>query len=130
MDFLPVFLDIRGLPCLVVGGGDAAARRAALLLRAGAQVMVQAPELIAGFAADLDMARVSRRATVFRDEDITSGSALVRLREAAYGSVMSALGRSSSSKFAIRCSWIRKNSAVCRNILNSCEFSYSQTWNY
>ena len=71
MDFLPVFLDIRGQPCLVVGGGDAAARRAALLLCAGAQVMVQAPELVAGFAADLDMARVSRRATVFRDEDIS-----------------------------------------------------------
>ncbi|MEO8848984.1 MAG: siroheme synthase CysG [Casimicrobiaceae bacterium] len=70
MDFLPVFLDVRGRPCLVVGGGEAAARKTALLLRAGARVTVQAPDLTAGFANDLDLTRVSRRATSFRDEDI------------------------------------------------------------
>jgi uroporphyrin-III C-methyltransferase/precorrin-2 dehydrogenase/sirohydrochlorin ferrochelatase len=38
MDFLPIFLDVRGQPCLVVGGGEVAARKCALLRRAGAQV--------------------------------------------------------------------------------------------
>ncbi len=33
----------------------------------------------------------------------------------------------SRSKFATRRSWIRKNSAVNRKALNSCEFSYGQT---
>ena len=38
MDFLPIFLDVRGQPCLVVGAGQVASRKAALLRRAGAQV--------------------------------------------------------------------------------------------
>jgi uroporphyrin-III C-methyltransferase/precorrin-2 dehydrogenase/sirohydrochlorin ferrochelatase len=38
MDYLPVFLDVRGQPCLVVGGGQVAGRKAELLRRAGAQV--------------------------------------------------------------------------------------------
>ena len=45
MDFLPLFLDIRGQPCLVVGDGEVAARKSALLLRAGARVTVLAPAL-------------------------------------------------------------------------------------
>lgn len=70
MNFLPVFLDVRGQSCLVVGGGDAAARKTALLLRSGARVTVQALELCAAFDADLAAGRVMQRAKEFRDEDI------------------------------------------------------------
>jgi uroporphyrin-III C-methyltransferase/precorrin-2 dehydrogenase/sirohydrochlorin ferrochelatase len=38
MEFLPIFLNVRGAPCLVVGAGQVASRKAALLRRAGAQV--------------------------------------------------------------------------------------------
>jgi len=38
VDFLPIFLDVRGQPCLVVGSGQVASRKCALLRRAGAQV--------------------------------------------------------------------------------------------
>jgi uroporphyrin-III C-methyltransferase / precorrin-2 dehydrogenase / sirohydrochlorin ferrochelatase len=38
VDFLPIFLDVRGQPCLVVGAGQVASRKAALLRRAGAHV--------------------------------------------------------------------------------------------
>jgi uroporphyrin-III C-methyltransferase/precorrin-2 dehydrogenase/sirohydrochlorin ferrochelatase len=42
---LPIFLDMRDRPAVVVGGGVAAARRAELLLRAGARVTAFAREL-------------------------------------------------------------------------------------
>ncbi len=47
MDFLPVFLDLKGRNVLVAGGGDIAARKIDLLLRAGANVNVVAPVLCA-----------------------------------------------------------------------------------
>ncbi len=45
MDYLPIFLNIKNKPCLVVGGGEVAARKAALLLRAGGRVAIVAPTL-------------------------------------------------------------------------------------
>ncbi|QKT04027.1 uroporphyrinogen-III C-methyltransferase [Ectothiorhodospiraceae bacterium 2226] len=45
MDFLPIFVNIRGRSCLVVGGGNVAARKVSLLRKAGAAVTVVAPEL-------------------------------------------------------------------------------------
>ncbi len=44
MDYLPIFLDLRGKTALVVGNGDTAARKAALLLNAGAWVTAVSPE--------------------------------------------------------------------------------------
>lgn len=70
MDFLPIFLDIRNQPCLVVGGGEVAARKSAQLLRAGARVTLLAPELSRAFDADLAGARIEHRAASFRDEDV------------------------------------------------------------
>jgi uroporphyrin-III C-methyltransferase/precorrin-2 dehydrogenase/sirohydrochlorin ferrochelatase len=40
MDFLPLFLDLKQQACLVVGGGEVAARKTELLCRAGARVTV------------------------------------------------------------------------------------------
>ncbi len=45
MDYLPIFVDVKSRPCLVVGGGEVAARKVQLLLRAGAAVEVVSPEL-------------------------------------------------------------------------------------
>ena len=47
----PVSLDVRGRPCLVVGGGRVAARKARGLLEAGASVTVVAPSLHADMEA-------------------------------------------------------------------------------
>ncbi len=69
MDFLPIFLDIRDQPCLVVGGGDVAARKTTLLLRAGARVTVIAPALGAAFDAHL-AAGVVHRAAMFSPQDV------------------------------------------------------------
>lgn len=45
MDFLPVNLDLKGKPVLVVGGGAIANRKAELLARAQARVQVVAPDI-------------------------------------------------------------------------------------
>lgn len=45
MNYLPIFFDVRNCNCLVVGGGEIAARKIALLLRAGARVTVISPQL-------------------------------------------------------------------------------------
>ena len=41
----PIFLDMRGVACLVVGGGPIAARKVESLLEAGATVRVVSPEV-------------------------------------------------------------------------------------
>jgi uroporphyrin-III C-methyltransferase/precorrin-2 dehydrogenase/sirohydrochlorin ferrochelatase len=45
MDFLPIFLSLKDKHCLIVGGGAVAARKAGVLLDAGARVHVVAPEI-------------------------------------------------------------------------------------
>ena len=58
MNQLPIFLNLRGQRALVVGGGAVAARRAALLVRAGAKVQVVAPEIGPAVKALLDEDRI------------------------------------------------------------------------
>lgn len=43
MDYLPLFFDLRGRTCLLVGGGTIALRKARLLNKAGAVIKVVAP---------------------------------------------------------------------------------------
>ncbi len=45
MNLLPIFLDIRGKRCALIGGGEVALRKANLLVRAGGHVHVIAPEV-------------------------------------------------------------------------------------
>lgn len=45
MDYFPIFLDLKGRSALVVGGGEAASVKAAMLWRAGARVSIVAHTL-------------------------------------------------------------------------------------
>ncbi|MHB1100726.1 MAG: precorrin-2 dehydrogenase/sirohydrochlorin ferrochelatase family protein, partial [Burkholderiales bacterium] len=45
MDFFPIFLNLKGKTCLVVGGGEVAVRKASVLLQSGAKVKVVSPGL-------------------------------------------------------------------------------------
>jgi len=51
VDHLPIFCQLRGRACLLVGGGDVAERKARLLLDAGAQLTVNALTFIPQFTA-------------------------------------------------------------------------------
>jgi uroporphyrin-III C-methyltransferase/precorrin-2 dehydrogenase/sirohydrochlorin ferrochelatase len=76
MDFLPVSLAIRDRLCVVVGGGEVATRKVAMLRKAGAKVRVIAPMLcdaLARLARAADIEHVARR---FVDRDL-DGAMLV-----------------------------------------------------
>jgi uroporphyrin-III C-methyltransferase/precorrin-2 dehydrogenase/sirohydrochlorin ferrochelatase len=76
MKFLPVFLNVRDRPCLVVGGGEVAARKVELLRRAQAKVAVIAPELCGALADLAHEGHITHRATSFTPADM-AGYALV-----------------------------------------------------
>ena len=69
MNFLPIFLDIKGRNCLVVGGNETAARKAALLMQAGAWVTAVSPDGLApGFAQLTEQDRLVHRKQAFGPE--------------------------------------------------------------
>lgn len=70
MDFLPIFVNIRNQPCLVVGGGEVAARKVALLRKAQAQVTVVSPELGRELSEMADKGEIRHVARNFEDADI------------------------------------------------------------
>ena len=73
----PVFLDIKGKPCLVVGGGEVAFRKTETLLESGAtQVKVVAPLLHPGFAKLGEKGRLKFFRRKFRLSDL-KGAAIV-----------------------------------------------------
>ncbi|HET7831675.1 MAG TPA: siroheme synthase CysG [Gallionella sp.] len=61
MDYLPIFLHVKGKHCLVVGGGEVAHRKVSVLLDAGATVKVVAPELSHSFANLTGIEHVAER---------------------------------------------------------------------
>ncbi|MBI2992586.1 MAG: uroporphyrinogen-III C-methyltransferase [Gammaproteobacteria bacterium] len=67
MNSLPVFLRLQGRTCLVVGGGEVAARKVAQLLKAGGEVRVVAPELCPALQE-----RASRRDIQHRAEEFSA----------------------------------------------------------
>jgi uroporphyrin-III C-methyltransferase/precorrin-2 dehydrogenase/sirohydrochlorin ferrochelatase len=77
MDFLPIFLDVKDQPCLVVGGGEVALRKVTNLRRAGAAVRVVAPELTPELSALLADGEISHEARSFRDDDVTNALLVV-----------------------------------------------------
>ena len=65
MDNLPIFLDLKDKPCLVVGGGDIAARKVGLLCRVNANITVVAPTLSATMQSRVDAGEVNWLAAPF-----------------------------------------------------------------
>jgi uroporphyrin-III C-methyltransferase/precorrin-2 dehydrogenase/sirohydrochlorin ferrochelatase len=70
MDYLPIFLNLHDQRCLVVGGGDVATRKAAMLMRAGAYVHVVAPDIDASLLERLASANGSFRIGTYSADDL------------------------------------------------------------
>ena len=65
MDYLPIFLDLKNRPCVLIGGGEVAARKVRLLLKAGARVVVCAPELGKILAGLVREGKIEHKKTAF-----------------------------------------------------------------
>ena len=76
MKYYPVFLDIRGKICVIVGGGEVAARKAERLLDCGAKVFVISPKLTPALAALKEKDVISHIAAEYTG-DLINGAALV-----------------------------------------------------
>ncbi|BCB28291.1 siroheme synthase [Sulfurimicrobium lacus] len=70
MEFLPIFFDIKGQPCCVIGGGDVAARKVAMLLHSGGKVTVVAPQLCATLKGDADKGIITYVQETFSPEHL------------------------------------------------------------
>ena len=72
MDFLPIFMNIKGENCLVVGGGKIASRKVFMLLRAGASVSVVSPELCQDLTIRKNDGEINHIDRIFEDGDLNN----------------------------------------------------------
>lgn len=70
MDFLPIFMNVKGQNCLVIGGGKVASRKVFMLLRAGAAVSVVSPELCQDLTIRKNEGEISHIDRSFEDADL------------------------------------------------------------
>jgi precorrin-2 dehydrogenase/sirohydrochlorin ferrochelatase len=71
VQYYPAYLDLRGHPCVVIGGGEVAARKVATLLEAGARVTVVSPTLTASLGDLADTHEIVHHARRYRRGDLT-----------------------------------------------------------
>src|SRR5690606_34870525 len=76
MDYLPLFHNIQGRKCLIVGGGATALRKVRPLLEAGARVQVVAPEIRQGLRELADRGKIQVSHKRFHPNDL-AGAVLV-----------------------------------------------------
>jgi uroporphyrin-III C-methyltransferase/precorrin-2 dehydrogenase/sirohydrochlorin ferrochelatase len=76
MNYFPAFFDLRERPALIVGGGEAAARRLRLLRKAGATVTVVAPRVGEEIAAAVAEGAATLRQRGFVSGDVNGQTAV------------------------------------------------------
>lgn len=72
MEYLPIFIQIKNRPCLVVGGGSIAARKVALLRKAQANVTIVSPVLCAELEQLNKEGEIQHNARGFEGDDLAS----------------------------------------------------------
>jgi precorrin-2 dehydrogenase/sirohydrochlorin ferrochelatase len=76
LKYYPVFLDIRDKKCVIVGGGEVAARKAERLLDCGAKVFVISPKVSPALAVLKEKKIISHIASKYSG-DLINGAAIV-----------------------------------------------------
>ncbi|TAK06831.1 bifunctional precorrin-2 dehydrogenase/sirohydrochlorin ferrochelatase [bacterium] len=84
MGYYPIFLDMAGRPCVVIGGGAVAEHKVEGLLQAGAHVTVVSPELTSKLASLVSQGRVRHIARPYQPGDL-KGYALAFVATDDYG---------------------------------------------
>ena len=69
MNHYPIFITLKDQPCLIVGGGEVAARKIRLMLKAHADITVVAPELCDTIKHEM-IDRITYEKRKFKDTDI------------------------------------------------------------
>ncbi|SFV81131.1 Siroheme synthase / Precorrin-2 oxidase / Sirohydrochlorin ferrochelatase / Uroporphyrinogen-III methyltransferase [hydrothermal vent metagenome] len=72
MNYLPIFIDIKQQPCLVVGGGDIALRKINLLLKANAAITCVSKECCDGIEKLVKANKITRIEKAFEATDINT----------------------------------------------------------
>jgi precorrin-2 dehydrogenase/sirohydrochlorin ferrochelatase len=70
MKYYPAFLDVRERPCVVVGGGQVAERKAVALFDAGADLTVVSPELTPHLRELADKGKITHYPKNFDERDL------------------------------------------------------------
>ncbi len=71
MKFYPVYLDLRGRSCLIIGGGAVAERKALALLEAGADVTIISPILSSKLQDLSATGKIAHRQKKFDEKDLS-----------------------------------------------------------
>jgi len=77
VDYLPIYMNLKQMSCLVVGGGGIAARKVSLLLKAEADVTVVSPELCDELARWVKEGKVTHEAREFQDTDVANRKVII-----------------------------------------------------
>lgn len=72
MDWFPITLKVKDRPCLIVGGGEVAARKVHLLLESQAHIIVVAPTLCRTLNEALEQNQITHHARSFSPKDINN----------------------------------------------------------
>jgi precorrin-2 dehydrogenase len=95
MGYYPVFLEVAGRPCVVVGGGPIACRKVEGLLEAGASVTVVSPALEPALAALVAAGRIRHVARAWTPGDLAGAQlAFVATADGAVNDAVAREGRS------------------------------------
>ncbi len=76
MQALPIFLNIKNRPCVVIGGGEVATRKVTMLLKADAAVTVYSPEICQELQALVSAEKIKHIQTDFEPSQLV-GACLV-----------------------------------------------------